>query len=260
MPKKDKKIEHVWKEYLKSRREALRDHLITHYLHLVKIVVSRLASTFPKHVREDDMYSTGVIGLIKAVEKYDPERKAKFETYAQLLIKGSIIDEMRALDWVPRSVHQKANEIEKATRELQLQLGREPSDEEIAGKMGVSLERYDALVLRVRPAIILSLDKETDEDQAGVHISERIADDRAKTGSEVADQKEFSEFLEEAVFNLPEQEKTVLVLYYYENLMLKEIGKIMGVTESRVSQIHTKALIRLRARLRPYIKEFSHLL
>ncbi len=253
------KIKKVWKEYLRTKKESLRDHLITHYLYLVKIVVGRLAVTLPKHVQRDDLYSTGVLGLIKAVERFDPSRKAKFETYAQLLIKGSIIDEMRSLDWVPRSVHQKANEIEEATHRLQQKLGREPTDEEMAKDLGVTIERYDELVLRVRPAILLSLDRSSDEDAAGVHISERIPDENAKTSFEVADRREIADFIEDAVYNLPEQEKTVLVLYYYENLMLKEIGQIMGVTESRISQIHTKALIRLRARLRPHVGEFTNL-
>ncbi len=253
-------IKIIWKEYLKSRSISLRDHIITNYLPLVKMVSGRLLSGLPKHIRMDDLYSTGVMGLIKAVEKFDPSRKAKFKTYAQLVIKGAIIDEMRSLDWVPRSVHQRANQIESATQSLQQSLGREPLDEEIASHLDVSIEKYDELVLRVRPAIILSLDKAGEEDSSGVHISERIPDEKAKTSYEVAEKKEFGALLEEAIHKLPEQEKTVLVLYYYEDLMLREIGKIMGVTESRISQIHTKALIRLRARLRPFIKEFSNFL
>lgn len=257
MSKDSANIKQIWKEYLKTRKTSLRDHLITHYLPLVKLVSGRLLSNLPKHVRMDDMYSTGVMGLIKAVERFDPSRKAKFETYAQLVVKGAIIDEMRSLDWVPRSVHQKANEIEGATHSLQQKLGRDPSDEEVAKELGVSIEKYDELILRVRPAILLSLDKAGEEDASGVHLSERIADEKVKTSYEVAERREFGELLEEAIHALPEQEKTVLVLYYYENLMLREIGKIMGVTESRISQIHTKALIRLKTRLRPFIKEFS---
>lgn len=256
----DDNIKDIWKDYLKSKKVSLRDHLITHYLPLVRIVSGRLLSGLPKHVRMDDLYSTGVMGLIKAVEKYDPSRKAKFKTYAQLIVKGAIIDEMRSLDWVPRSIHQKANQIEKATHHLQQKLGRDPTDIEVAKHLGVTIEKYDELVLRVRPAILLSLDKAAEEDQSGVHISERIPDNKAMTSYEVAEKKEFGALLEEAIYKLPEQEKTVLVLYYYENLMLREIGKIMGVTESRISQIHTKALIRLRTRLRPFIKEFSNFL
>lgn len=252
-------LEAVWQKFLKGGDEVSHDRLIVHYLPLVKYVVGRLALTLPSHVKVEDMYSSGVLGLMKAVEKYDPTRKNKFETYAVLLIKGAIIDEMRSLDWVPRSVHQKASQISEAQSALQQRLGRQPTDEEVATQLGVSLEEYNALLDRVRPAIFLPLTLNADRDGERGPLSERIPDEKAKTSFETAEYNEFRSLLEKAVMELPEQERTVLVLYYYENLMLKEIGKAIGVTESRVSQIHTKALLRLRGRLKVFAQEFANL-
>jgi RNA polymerase sigma factor FliA len=251
------KIKETWLRFKATLDPDLRDKLITHYLFLVKHIVNRLAVGLPSHVKTEDMYSTGIIGLIRAVEKYDPTMKNKFETYASLLIKGAIIDEMRSLDWVPRSIHQKANMIEKAQVELQQVLGRDPTEKELARKLDISIERLQELLLRVRPAVMLSLNADNKEDDEGVSISEKIPDGKIKTSFEVADRKEFDKMLKESVVALPEQEKTVLVLYYYENLMLKEIGKLMGISESRVSQIHSKALLRMRSRLKDFLEEFS---
>jgi RNA polymerase sigma factor for flagellar operon FliA len=249
-----------WEEFLKSRSLDAREHLITGYLHLVKYVVGRMAATLPPHVKTEDMFSTGVIGLVKAIEKYNPERKNKFETYAILLIKGAIIDEMRSLDWVPRSVYQKANLISAAQAQLQQDLGREPTDAEVAHELDLSVREYDALVERVRPAVMMPLNASVDEEGESATLAEKIPDQGARTSFENADQNEFRKKLEEAVLALPEQERTVLVLYYYENMMLKEIGQVLGVSESRVSQIHTKAVLRLRGRLGDFMKEFSSFL
>lgn len=248
----------LWKEYCSIRSRELRDKLILNYLHLVKFVVGRVASNLPPHVKIDDMYSTGIMGLIKAIEKYDPTKKNKFETYAILLIKGAIIDEMRALDWVPRSVHQKANMVSSAQTELAQKLGRDPTDKEVASHLKLSNSEYDSLLERVRPAVLIPLDAtQSVDDSEEMSMAERIPDDKARTSFQTADYNEFRKLLEKAVLEMPEQERTVLVLYYYENLMLKEIGEVMGVSESRVSQIHTKAVLRLRGRLREFVKEFA---
>ncbi|MCB1135024.1 MAG: FliA/WhiG family RNA polymerase sigma factor [Chlamydiia bacterium] len=255
-----KELEPVWEEFLKTGAQEAREQLITGYLHLVKYVVGRLVATLPPHVKSEDMFSTGVIGLIKAIEKYDPTKKNKFETYAILLIKGAIIDEMRALDWVPRSVYQKANQIGTAQAKLQQSLGREPTDAEVALELGITVQEYDALLERVRPAVLMPLNAAVDEEGESATLAERIPDDRVKTSFQDADRNEFRQLLEKAVLELPEQERTVLVLYYYENMMLKEIGQVLGVSESRVSQIHTKAVTRLRGRLGNFMQEFANFL
>lgn len=250
----------VWEEFTTNRTKSARDELICQYLHLVKYVVGRLSATLPPHVKAEDMYSTGVIGLVRAIEKYDPSKRNKFETYAILLIKGAIIDEMRSLDWIPRSVHQKANLIAKAKADLQQALGREPTDKEVATRLELSMDDYEALTERVRPVVLLPLNASTDEEGDSIALAEKIPDPRAQNSYEAADQNEFRKLLEKAVLEMPEQERTVLVLYYYENMMLKEIGQVMGVSESRVSQIHTKALTRMRGRLGNFMKEFSNML
>ncbi len=248
-----------WKKFKESNDEEARDFLITYYLFLVKHVVGRLASTLPSHVNVEDMYSTGIMGLMKAAERFDITMNNKFETYAVLLIRGAIIDEMRYLDWVPRSVHQKANQIEKAQHRLQQEHGRDPTDGEISKELGLTVKELHQQLAYVRPVMLISLDANTDYDEDSGCLAERIPDKKAKTSFEQADRKEFGEKLKEAVIDLPEQERTVLVLYYYENLMLKEIGKVMGVSESRISQIHSKALMRLRMRLKDFVSEFSNI-
>lgn len=253
-------LRETWKEYKLSASTELRDQLIHNYLHLVKYVVGRIAVGLPAHVKAEDMYSTGVLGLMKAIQKYDPTKKNKFETYAILLIKGAIIDEMRSLDWVPRSVHQKASKFAKAQLELEQELGREATDAEVATHLGISIAEYDKTLEKIRPAILLSLNTEANDDAENVSLAERIPDHRVKTSFENVEKSEFRKLLEKAVLDLPEQERMVLVLYYYENLMLKEIGKIIGVSESRVSQIHTKALMRLRGRLGNFVAEFANML
>ena len=249
----------AWAEFKASGDMERRDQLITHYLHLVKYVVGRVGANLPAHVKSEDMYSTGIIGLVRSIEKYDPTKKNKFETYAILLIKGAIIDEMRSLDWVPRSVHQKANMVAKAQEELQQSLGRDATDQEVAKKLGISVDDYEKLLARVRPAVLIPLNADRSEDSENTHLSERIPDEKATTSYDDADRNEFRKLLEEAVVKLPEQERIVLVLYYYENMMLKEIGKVLGVSESRVSQIHTKALLRLKGRLSGFSQEFSNM-
>ncbi|MFZ0565103.1 MAG: FliA/WhiG family RNA polymerase sigma factor [Chlamydiales bacterium] len=239
--------EDLWKLYHEKGDTEHRDELIVQYLYLVKYTVGRLGAVLPTHIKLEDLYSSGVTGLIKAIEKFDPSKNSKFESYAILLIKGAIIDELRELDWIPRSVHQKANQIATAQETLQRRLGREPTDEELSAHLGVTEEEYEELLLRVRPAVLIPLNSEVfygDEENAT--LLERIADTKAETSFEIANKKEVAHLLEEAISNLPEQERKVLTLYYYEELMLKEIGKIMGVSESRVSQIHTKALLKLR--------------
>ncbi len=243
-------IKDLWENYHSTQKIEFRDDLIVHYLHLVKFVVGRVGSTYPSHIKIDDLYSSGVTGLIKAIEKFDPTRAAKFESYAILLIKGAIIDELRELDWIPRSVHQKANQVSTAQISLQQELGRDPSDEELCVRLGVTEEEFKETLDRIRPAILIPLDGgNTAEDEDRVPLAEKIPDTRAESGYDVANKNEHAHLLEQEISHLSKQEQKVLMLYYYEDLMLKEIGAVLGVSESRVCQIHTKALLKLRGRL-----------
>ncbi|MCB1181005.1 MAG: FliA/WhiG family RNA polymerase sigma factor [Chlamydiia bacterium] len=242
----------LWKKYSRTKKIEYRDELIVSYLHLVKWVVGRLGATFPSFIKNDDLYSSGVTGLIRAVERFDPSKKSKFESYAILLIKGAIIDELRKLDWIPRSVHQKASQISSAQCELQQKLGRDPTDEEFAEHLGITTENFFELLARIRPIILIPLSAKIFDDEESAPLVEKIPDQNVQTSSEIVHKKEFGKILERAISKLPEQEKKVLKLYYYDELMLKEIGKILGVSESRVSQIHTKALLKLRGQLGSY--------
>ena len=247
----------LWESYFSTGKIEFRDELIVKNLILVKYVVGRIGSALPSYIKLDDLYSSGVTGLVKAVEKFDPSKNSKFGSYAILLIKGAIIDELRELDWIPRSIHQKANLISSAQDILQQKYGRDPTEKELSDHLGVSEAEFSDLLLRVRPAILIPLDGEgSNDDEENGPIAERIADVKAETSFEAADRKECASLLERAIADLPEQERKVLVLYYYDDLMLKEIGKIMGISESRVSQIHTKAILKLRHRLHIVKKEY----
>lgn len=256
----DQKIQELWSRFKVSSCEDIRDELILHYLFLVKFVVGRIGANLPSHIKLDDLYSSGVTGLIKAIAKFDVTKNNKFETYATFLIKGAMIDELRKLDWIPRSVHQKANKLSNAQNSLQQSLGRDPTDEELSGFLGISEQQLDELLARVRPAILIPLNAQIDNSDEDISpLMERIADSNAELSSEVLERRESTDILEKAIATLPEQEQQVLHLYYYEELVLKDIGKILGVSESRVSQIHTKAVLKLRSRLKDQAEEFANI-
>jgi RNA polymerase sigma factor FliA len=242
----------LWRQYKQSKDQALRDRLILTYAPLVKYVAGRLGSGLPAHVDEGDLVSYGLLGLIGAIERYDPDRDVKFETYAIARIKGSIIDELRAMDWVPRSVRSRAREIERAIADLESKLGRAPSDEEIAAKLGVSQEELDESLSEISRSSIAALDELwTVQGSSGdqVALIDTIEDTQGPEPQSALDQSEVKEMIADAISRLPEREKLVITLYYYEELTLREIGEVLGVTESRVSQLHTKAILRLKARL-----------
>jgi RNA polymerase sigma factor for flagellar operon FliA len=245
-------VNSLWRKYRATRDQSLRDRLILTYAPLVKFVAGRLGSGLPAHVDEGDLVSYGLLGLIGAIERYDPDRDVKFETYAIARIKGSIIDELRAMDWVPRSVRARARDIERAISELEGQTGRAPSEEEIAAKLGVSQDELDEDLLEISRSSIAALDElwtisSTGGDQ--VALIDTIEDTQGPEPQAALAQTEMREALGEAIARLPEREKLVVTLYYYEELTLREIGEVLGVTESRVSQLHTKAILRLKARL-----------
>jgi RNA polymerase sigma factor FliA len=242
----------LWRQYKSSRDQAVRDRLILTYAPLVKYVAGRLGSGLPAHVDEGDLVSYGLLGLIGAIERYDPDRDVKFETYAIARIKGSIIDELRAMDWVPRSVRSRAREIERAIADLESKLGRAPNDEEIAGKLGLSQEELDDSLSEISRSSISALDELwTVQGSSGdqVALIDTIEDTHGPEPQSALDQSEVKEMIADAISRLPEREKLVITLYYYEELTLREIGEVLGVTESRVSQLHTKAILRLKARL-----------
>jgi RNA polymerase sigma factor FliA len=241
----------LWQEFKRSNDKALRDRLILTYAPLVKYVAGRLGSGLPAHVDEGDLVSYGLLGLIGAIERYDPDRDIKFETYAISRIKGAIIDELRALDWVPRSVRSRAREIERAIGELEAKLGTAPTDEQIAAKIGISVDELEESLTDISRSSIAALDElwSTSGDGDQVSLLDTIEDTTGPRPADVLDAGEMREALADAIARLPEREKLVVTLYYYEELTLREIGEVLGVTESRISQLHTKAILRLKARL-----------
>jgi RNA polymerase sigma factor FliA len=241
----------LWVQYRKAPDPALRDRLILTYAPLVKYVAGRLGSGLPAHVDEGDLVSYGLLGLISAIERYEPDRDVKFETYAIARIKGAIIDELRALDWVPRSVRSRAREIERAVGELESKLGRAPSDEEIAGKIGITTNELEDSLTEISRTSIAALDELWTVSAGGdqVALIDTIPDEGGPDPQSALSQTELREAIGEAIARLPEREKLVVTLYYYEELTLREIGEVLGVTESRVSQLHTKAILRLKSRL-----------
>jgi RNA polymerase sigma factor for flagellar operon FliA len=245
----------LWREFRANKGDkALRDRLILTYAPLVKYVAGRLGSGLPAHVDEGDLVSYGLLGLIGAIERYDPERDVKFETYAIARIKGSIIDELRAMDWVPRSVRARARDIERAIAELERKLHRAPTDEEISEKLGISQDELEESLTDISRSSIAALDELWTVSSGGgggdqVALIDTIEDTEAPDPQGSLSQTEMKEAIGEAIARLPEREKLVVTLYYYEELTLREIGEVLGVTESRVSQLHTKAILRLKARL-----------
>ncbi|MGZ4256514.1 MAG: RNA polymerase sigma factor WhiG [Gaiellaceae bacterium] len=244
----------LWREYTKTKDQGVRDRLILTYAPLVKYVAGRLGSGLPAHVDENDLVSYGLLGLIGAIERFDPNRDIKFETYAIARIKGSIIDELRAMDWVPRSVRSRARDIERAIAELERKLHRAPNDQEISEKLGVTVDELNESLSEIGRSSIAALDELWTVSSSGgggdqVALIDTIEDTQGPEPQSELAQTELKEALGEAIARLPEREKLVVTLYYYEELTLREIGEVLGVTESRVSQLHTKAILRLKARL-----------
>jgi RNA polymerase sigma factor FliA len=245
-------IEDIWQKYRETRDKALRDRLILNYAPLVKYVASRLGTSLPAHVDEGDLVSYGLLGLIGAIERYDPDREIKFETYAISRIKGSIIDELRSLDWVPRSVRSRAREIERAMLELENRLKRPPTDEEVAAEIGITVDEFQDSLTAISRSSVAALDELWQISTGGgdtVSLIDTIEDPNAEDPTRQIAQSEVREALADAIQRLPERERLVITLYYYEELTLREIGEVLHVTESRVSQLHTKAILRLKVRL-----------
>ena len=248
---KQTELESLWLELKNEQSIDARDKLILHYSPLVKYVAGRVSANLPQSIESGDLVSYGIFGLIDAIEKFDLSRNIKFETYAMSRVKGAIIDELRSLDWVPRSVRQKSREVEDAVRGLEASLGRAATDEEIAGAMHMEIKDFHQLMLKISGTSILSLNEVwyTGEDNDKISIVESIESPSSLNPDTIVEKEEIKRVIIEAIHELPEKEKKVLILYYYEDLTLKEIGEVLAVTESRISQLHTKAIMRLRSRL-----------
>jgi RNA polymerase sigma factor for flagellar operon FliA len=241
----------LWKDYKETRNPEIRDRMVRQYAPLVKYVAGKVAVGMPQNVEFDDLVGYGVFGRFDVIEKFDPDKHVKFKTYAVTRIRGAIFDELRAIDWVPRSVRQKSREIEDAIRRLEASLGRAASDAEVAREMNMTDKEFEKTMLRVSGTSILSLNDVwyTGEDNDKVSIADSIESPDNFNPDNIVEKEEVKRVIIQSIQELPEKEKTVLVLYYYEDLTLKEIGKVLEVTESRVSQLHTKAIMRLRAKL-----------
>ncbi len=242
----------LWRRYKTTADDRARERLVIAYSPLVKYVAGRMASGLPAHVEESDLISYGLVGLISAIQRFEPERDIKFETYAITRIKGAIIDELRSLDWVPRSVRARAREIERTNSKLEHRLQRAPTDEEMAAELQLTVDDFQDALLQISNSSVAALDELwTVSDASGDQVSllDTLQDPDALDPALVMDATDLKDRVSDAIARLPEREKLVVALYYYENLTLREIGEVLGVTESRVSQLHTKAVLRLRSRL-----------
>ncbi len=239
----------------KIKNPAKREEVILEYLPLVKYIAYRIAGRLPSHLEIDDLINSGLIGLIDAIEKFDPTKKIKFKTYAEFRIKGSILDELRALDWVPRSLRQKINKLENAYKTLESQLGRPATEDEVASYLDLSIDAFRKILDQARGLSLISIeDIRVDEDENGrTNLLTFLADKTILNPAESFNLDQIYHIVAQAIDELPEKERLVISLYYYDELTMKEIGEILNVTESRVSQIHTKAIIHLRNKLKSEI-------
>ena len=234
-----------------------REEVIKQYSPMIKYVANRIAMRLPPHVEVDDLISVGVLGLMDAISKYDPSRGAKFKTYAEFRVRGAILDELRSMDWVPRSVRQKASNVDAVVHKLQAKLRRQPEDEEVAKEMDLSLEQFYDTLNETKSMPVFSLEdlgiaKETGEQQSLLDWLTGKADSDPQTQIRLT---ELKEIITKAIDTLPEKERLMISLYYYEELTMKEIGVVLDITESRVSQIHSKAVYHLRTKLKSIIAE-----
>jgi RNA polymerase sigma factor for flagellar operon FliA len=242
----------LWKKYKSDGDRHARERLVLAYSPLVKYVAGKMGSGLPSYVDDADLISYGLTGLISAIERFEPSREIKFETYAMSRIKGSIIDELRSMDWVPRSVRMRAREFERANAKLEHKLHRAPTDQELADELDVTPEELQEHIQQISNSAVIALDElwsVSDSSGGQVSLLDTIEDPNAADPERSFDAVNVKEQIAEAISRLPEREKLVVALYYYENLTLREIGEVLGVTESRVSQLHTKAILRLKARL-----------
>jgi RNA polymerase sigma factor for flagellar operon FliA len=244
-----------WEAYTRARSPEIREQLLHQYLPMVRRLAMRMLGSLPRSVRLDDLVSAGMMGLLTSAENFDPTLGIKFETFAMTRIRGAMVDSLREMDWVPRSIRQKARKLEQMIDALTHKLGRLPEDAELAEALGLDVNGYRELLDEVNVAVLLSLDDTFRAyDGSESPLSETTGDIGQQGAHERIESEELREMLVTGLRNLPEQERLVVALYYYEELTLKEIGDVLGLTESRVSQIHSKAILMLRAQVRTAFK------
>lgn len=245
-----KKLKNL-KDYRSTVGTGVKDEIILEYAPLVKYIAQKIASRLPSNIELDDLISCGVIGLMDAIEKFDPTRDNKFKTYAEFRIRGAILDELRAQDWVPRSIREKAKIVEKAYSRLEASLGRPATDEEMCEELKISSEEFHDLLNKAKSISLLNIDDTSSFNRNDRKlISDVLEDHKALNPYTTISAKDSREKIKSGIMALPEKQRLVLSLYYYEDLNLKEIGQVLDVTESRVSQLHTQAILRLRQKLR----------
>lgn len=240
----------LWHRYKKNDDQQAKNQLIEKYIELVKIIAGRLYNSYGTNVEYEDLVSYGIFGLLDAIEKFDIDKKVKFKTYASIRIRGAIIDQLRSLDWVPRSIRQKSKKLEEAYRKVENELGRNPTDMEIAKELNITLKELSNMLQQVNSFNIISLEERIYEYNTIDHLEY----EEENSPENILSNKEIYETLEYNIENLPERERQVISLYYYDELTYKEIGKILNVSESRVSQLHYKAINKLKSKLQPYDK------
>lgn len=243
----DERKNMLWMEYSKDKNLQIREKIILEYAPLVKIVAGRLSMYLGYNVEYDDLVGYGIFGLIDAIDKFDYEKGIKFETYASLRIRGAILDQIRKMDWIPRSLRQKQKKIETAMAKLEGEYGRAPTDSELADELGISEDEYISWQGQAKVTNLVSLDEFMES--GGEKSSNAVKASAFEQPEAVIEKNEIKEILMETLELLTEKEKKVILLYYYEELTLKEISKVLGVSESRVSQLHTKALQKMKTKL-----------
>ncbi|WP_374727387.1 RNA polymerase sigma factor WhiG [Haloactinomyces albus] len=239
----------LWQAFGQRRDQELRDRLVLHYAPLVKYVAGRVGTGLPSHVEVSDLIQSGVFGLVDAIEKFEPERGLKFETYAMQRIRGAILDDLRAQDWVPRSVRSRARDVERALERLEAKLQRTATDAELAEELALSTDELRELLAQLQMTSVVALDDLIGVGRGTASLAETLPDDRAEDPVATLVDRDSRRQLVEAVERLSDRDRIVVTLYYFENLTLAEIGKVLGVTESRVCQLHTRAVLRLRSKL-----------
>ncbi len=247
-------INELWASYRSNPVREQRDRLILHYSPLVKYVAGRVATGLPQNVEQADLVSYGIFGLIDAIEKFDPERGFKFETYAISRIKGSILDGLRSIDWVPRSVRARGRDVERAFSKLEARLHRSPTEAELAEELGYSESQLHQVLGQLSLTGMAALDEMLGDRSDSATLADTIPD-QSDGPVAMLERRELRGQLAAAIDRMPEREKVVLSLYYFENFTLAQIGEVLGVTESRVSQIHTKSVLQLRSRLQAAQRE-----
>ena len=244
----------LWKRYHQQADTHTENDLVQQYLPLVTAILGRLAMTLPDHVDHDDLQSAGLVGLLQALRNYDPGSGNSFETYARVRIRGAMLDELRRMDWVPRTIHEKARKIQQTMGELEQKLGRSPTEAQVAKAMGLSATEYAKLLDEVRPAAFVCLDAVSSSENGDTgSLYEVVADTTEEGPAEQASQHELKHVVLERLKELPEIQRKVLALYYGEDLHLREIAQVFGLTESRICQIHSQAILAIRS----YVQRFE---